>query len=51
MIKSKQPPPHPNNPLQTWTEAATQELNGANPFEKLSIRKEDLIIQPYYKKN
>ncbi|GIL23335.1 MAG: hypothetical protein BroJett042_18480 [Bacteroidota bacterium] len=50
MIKSKQPPPHPNNPLQTWTEAATQELNGANPFEKLSIRKEDLIIQPYYKK-
>lgn len=35
----------------TWAEAATQELNGANPFEKLLIRKHRLTIEPYYKKS
>lgn len=34
-----------------WAEAATQELNGANPFEKLLIRKHGLTIEPYYKKS
>jgi methylmalonyl-CoA mutase len=34
-----------------WAEAATQELNGANPFEKLLIRKHGLSIEPYYKKS
>jgi len=34
-----------------WAEVASQELNGANPFEKLSVTKGDLVIQPYYKKS
>lgn len=33
-----------------WAEAAQQELNGANPFEKLQNSKGDLVIQPYYQK-
>lgn len=35
----------------TWAEAATLELNGANPLEKLLIRKHGLSIEPYYKKS
>lgn len=35
----------------TWAEAATQELNGSNPFEILLIRKHGLSIEPYYKKS
>ncbi|MBX2915843.1 MAG: hypothetical protein KF856_11295 [Cyclobacteriaceae bacterium] len=34
-----------------WEETATQELNGAHPFEKLVIRKHGLTIEPYYKKS
>jgi methylmalonyl-CoA mutase len=34
-----------------WTEAAQQELGGANPVEKLQISKGDLVIKPYYKKS
>ncbi|MBN8653335.1 MAG: hypothetical protein J0L67_18045 [Cytophagales bacterium] len=35
---------------QDWAEAARQELNGANPFEKLQVFKGELVIQPYYQK-
>jgi methylmalonyl-CoA mutase len=33
-----------------WAEAATQELNGTNPFEKLVVHKHGLSIEPYFKK-
>lgn len=36
--------------LKTWTEAARKELGGKDPFETLSIAKNDLIIKPYYDK-
>ena len=32
----------------TWRNAAKQELDGADPFEKLSVEKENLRIYPYY---
>jgi len=31
-----------------WTEAAKTELNGADPFEKLSFVQEEIKIKPYY---
>src|ERR1700755_3052295 len=31
-----------------WAQAATTELNGANPFEKLAFVKDEIKISPYY---
>lgn len=36
--------------LNTWIEAAKKELGGKDPFEALSISKNDLIVKPYYDK-
>ena len=33
---------------KNWSEAAKLELNGAEPFEKLSFTKDEIKIQPYY---
>lgn len=33
---------------KSWAKAASQELNGADPFEKLSIQIDGLLIKPYY---
>lgn len=34
--------------IESWVEAAKQELNGENPFEKLSFSENGLAIKPYY---
>lgn len=34
--------------IESWVEAAKQELNGENPFEKLSFPENGLAIKPYY---
>lgn len=34
--------------LTDWQEAARQELNGADPFEKLIIKKSGLAVKPFY---
>jgi len=36
--------------LKTWTEAAKKELGGKDPFDALTISKNDLSIKPYYDK-
>ena len=33
---------------EDWAQVAREELNGADPLEKLSIRKGDLEILPFY---
>jgi methylmalonyl-CoA mutase len=38
----------PKSDKKTWQAAATQELDGAAPFEKLKIEKSGLTILPYY---
>jgi hypothetical protein len=43
-----------NFPSQTsdqWREAARQELDGTDPFEKLTVTKADIAIKPYYDAN
>lgn len=37
--------------FEVWLEAAKNELNGANPIEKLSLSKGSLKIKPYYTAN
>ena len=38
----------PLNQTKDWTEAAKRELNGIDPFEKLSFENEGIKIKPYY---
>lgn len=38
----------PHNSKKEWAEAAKQELEGADPFEKLTQRVGDLKVLPYY---
>lgn len=33
---------------QVWAKAASDELNGEDPFKKLSMQYDDLLIKPYY---
>src|SRR6478736_10042035 len=38
----------PSSSKKDWIDVATNELGGADPFEKLKISKQGLVLRPYY---